>query len=334
MAYGGISTDGSQSVQHNDGAVIDLLTGTMTDLSGPKVRGGLARATTATEAGAPNVAVAGLQCESPSEDPQYQDDLAADHTSDACSPGPLTISIFDGATRSWSPPSDAPFDYGQSFLPQIIGFVNGQVYLVVHRYPTTFDYISFDTQSQTWSRITAPPTQFYPCLGQPQIIGLSYGTIELYDPSTNSWSRRPIPLPTVKTTSSLQYEWSCTEHYVLVSNLLRPGHPSRYVAYSLADKRWIDVPPPPVFQWPDGIAFTAGDTVLRLNQAVGNQDVTPSSITIGPGATWTKQARPPTTIGPAAPNNLHPYAHAGTHIVVIDEHDVLVADLAHVPATH
>ena len=203
LAYGGVSVGRAKRMQYNDGVVVDLLTGTMRDLAGPAVRGGLARASAVTESGTPRVAVAGLPCESPSEDPKYADLAAKDQASDGCSPGPLTISVYDGEHGSWSRPSEAPFDYGQSFLPQIIGFVDGRVYLAVSDFAEpdhhdTFDgqvehYVSLDVSSGGWRRIAAPPSDFYPCRGQSKVVGLSFGTVETYDPAQDAWSTRRIP---------------------------------------------------------------------------------------------------------------------------------------------
>jgi hypothetical protein len=244
--------------------------------------------------------------------------------------------VYDGATETWSRRSEAPFDYGQAFLAQIIGFVRGRVYVVVSDFAEpgrnnafagqVERYVSFDVGSGAWRRIAAPPSDFYPCRGMSRVVGLSYGTIETYDPARDAWSLRRIPpLPSATHSSGLDYEWACLEHYIV---LHRPFH-NKYLAYSVDDARWVRVPAPPVDQSQVGLVFTAGDTLLRWNQNILRPDTRPGSITIGTDRRWQTRIDPPRTVSTVTAVNLRPYAHAGTRIVAFDGGTVLTADLAH-----
>ena len=337
LAYGG-ELPGIDKVEHNDGVLVDLVTGTVTDLPGPKVRGALARASAATEAGSNDVAVAGLQCVSPSEDPKY---VGENSPLDGCSPGPLTIAIYEGANRAWSRPKEAPFDYGQAFAPTIIGFVDGRVYIEVSVYDPSphDDYVSFEVSTGRWARIAPPPGPVSACLGESRVVGLVYDvhsdsgqtsysnpSVVTYDPIKDTWSTHPVPK---MSRSEYPYGRSCTEHWVVINDN-RPAQPNLYYAFSLVDGNWTELSAPPVNQLLGALQASAGDTLVTWNtvNVPSVDDATPASITIGADAKWTARVPTPVTEDGSADADFQPHAHAGTRIVSFYKGTALTADLS------
>jgi hypothetical protein len=333
LAYGGISDDKVR----NTGVIVDLRSGATTEVTGPSIHGGLARASAATETGTRSVAVAGLQCVAPDEDARY---LGENSPLDGCSPGPLTVAVYDAAKQVWSASRDAPFDYGQAFAPRILGFIAGRLYIDVSVYDASphEDYVSLDTATGDWTHIAAPPGPLSACLGSHRSSDSSLTTTEngnttytdprvaSYDPDKNTWSTQPVP---GLTSSDYPFTRSCTEHWIVVNDH-RVGQSDVYEAFSTQDGAWVALPAPPVHQLLASILVSAGDTLMTWNavDVPGADDATPAAISIGDQSSWTTKVSP-AVIGDSSTNvGLQAYAHAGTRVVAFYNGEVLTADVS------